>query len=259
MFGWLFSKNETDSQTLEKEHTEDFSNIEVVAHYFKELSGVTFDKQLSILDSKTKSFCLNNEIYSYNELLTRIEQDKVLKEGLIDRLTTNETFFYREFNQIKELVSLVKQESAPVRILCAPCATGEETYSIAITLLEEGVRPSQFSITGIDINAHAIQRARQAIYRERNVKNLSDDLKSHYFHEEDGMYKLSSTIKDLVEFHCMNIFTQEFKTLGKFDYIFSRNMLIYFDMQTKDRAVKVLESMRRDSSKKIFFGHADLF
>lgn len=259
MFGWLFSKKEENEQIQENEEREDFSNIEIVAHYFKELSGVTFDKQLSILDSKTKSFCLYNDIHSYNELLSRIAHDPKLKEGLIDRLTTNETFFYREFAQIQELVSLVKKESGSVRILCAPCATGEESYSIAIALLEAGVSPSHFSITGIDINAHAIEKARKAIYRERNVKNLSEELKNQYFYQEEGMYKLTNKVKELAEFHCMNIFTDEFKTLGKFDYIFSRNMLIYFDMETKKRAVKVLESMQKDPNKKIFFGHADLF
>lgn len=259
MLDWLFKNKEQTHQEEIKNGYEDFSNIQEVARYFKDLSGVTFDKQLSILNSKAKSFCQNHDIGSYDELLKKIQHDSALRQDLINRLTTNETFFYREFNQIDQLVSLVKQESSHVRILCAPCATGEESYSIAIALLEAGVKATEFEIVGIDINSQAIRRAQEAIYRERNVKNLSEELRQRYFMQDGDMFALNQSIKDLVEFHIVNIFEPEFKNLGKFDYIFSRNMLIYFDTQTKKEAIRILESMRKDSNKAIFFGHADLF
>lgn len=259
MFDWLFkSKEKTHKESTHSSH-EDFSHIQSVADYFKDLSGVTFDKQLSILNSKAKSFCKNNNISSYDELLKKIAIDVQLRQNLINRLTTNETFFYREFNQIAQLISLVKRENHPVRILCAPCATGEESYSIAIALLEADVRATEFEIVGIDINSHAIERAKEALYRERNLKNLSPELRLRYFSQNGDMFSLHENIKNLVEFHVLNIFEAEFTKLGKFDYIFSRNMLIYFDAPTKKRAIKVLESMRKDPSKALFFGHADLF
>lgn len=259
MLKWLFPKKKTESIQEQKDIHEDFSNIELIAEYFKDLTGVTFDKQISILNSKTKSFCQNYGIYSYTELLEKISKDESLKQDLINRLTTNETFFYREFNQVAQLVSLVKQESKPVRILCAPCATGEESYSIAIALLEAGVPSSKFTIVGIDINSEAIQKAKQAIYRERNVRNLSPEILNRYFSQKGETYHLNEEIKNLIEFKIFNIFEEEFKRLEKFDYIFSRNMLIYFDAPTKQKAVQILQSMQKDQSKKIFFGHADLF
>ncbi|WP_304545940.1 CheR family methyltransferase [Sulfurimonas microaerophilic] len=259
MFKWLFPKKIQTQTPLYEERQEDFSDVTIVAEYFKDLTGVTFDKQISILNSKAKSFCQNNNIYSYRELLEKISNDADLKQDLINRLTTNETFFYREFNQIAELVSLVKQENHPVRILCAPCATGEESYSIAIALLEAGIASNRFKIIGIDINSEAITKAKEANYRERNVRNLSDELQQRYFIQEGEIFHLKSDIKQLVEFHIFNIFEERFKSLEKFDYIFSRNMLIYFDAPTKQKAVEVLESMQKDQTKKIFFGHADLF
>ncbi|MDH4944287.1 CheR family methyltransferase [Sulfurimonas sp. C5] len=259
MLSWLFPKKTPSSSFGDQEIQEDFSNIESIADYFKDLTGVTFDKQISILNSKTKSFCLSYGIYSYNELLEKISHDEDLKQDLINRLTTNETFFYREFNQIAELVSLIKQDTHPVRILCAPCATGEESYSIAIALLEAGVPKTKFTIMGIDINSEAIEKAKEGIYRERNVRNLSDEIRQRYFTQHGDMFHLTPEIKSLIEFKIFNIFEENFKKLEKFDYIFSRNMLIYFDMQTKQKAVKILESMRKDQAKKIFFGHADLF
>ena len=259
MFDWLFQKKSSQEEQIQTQIDEDFSNIQSLADYFKTLSGVTFDKQLSILNSKAKTFCKNHDIFSYESLLQKIQSDDTLRQELINRLTTNETFFYREFNQIAQLVSLVKRENSPVRILCAPCATGEESYSIAIALLEAGVKSSDFEIVGIDINSYAIERAKEAIYRERNLKNLSHELRMRYFQQEEEMYKLDEKIKKLVTFRVCNIFDTEFKQLGKFDYIFSRNMLIYFDAPTKKKAIKILEAMRKDPNKSIFFGHADLF
>ncbi|MDY0117793.1 MAG: CheR family methyltransferase [Sulfurimonadaceae bacterium] len=260
MLRWLFPKKEIQKEEIEHtSRTEDFTNINPIADFFKNLSGVTFDKQLSILESKTRSFCRHRNIYSYKELHEKINYDHNLKQELINHLTTNETFFYREFAQIEELVALVKKESSKVSILCAPCATGEESYSIAIALLEAGVESHQFEILGIDINSLAIERAKVASYRERNIKNLPQPILSRYFFQNEDRYELKDVIKNLVDFRVINIFDPSFTTLGKFDYIFSRNMLIYFDMPTKQKAKKILESIRKDTSKKIFFGHADLF
>lgn len=260
MFSWLFPKKENLQEEQENvSRSENFRDISKIADYFKTLSGVTFDKQLSILESKTKSFCRQRDIFSYEELLEKIAREDSLKQELINHLTTNETFFYREFKQIADLVALVQEEARPVSILCAPCATGEESYSIAIALLEAGVSPSSFHITGIDINSHAIEKAKIASYRERNVRNLLGDILYKYFDKNAERYDLKASVKELVTFRVMNIFDPSFASLGKFDYIFSRNMLIYFDLPTKQKAKKILESMRKDDSKEIFFGHADLF
>jgi chemotaxis protein methyltransferase CheR len=259
MFSWLFPKKTVDTETRQEKLQEDFSNIEVVAEYFKNLTGVTFDKQISILNSKTRGFCQTHNISSYTQLLQKISQDDVLKQELVNRLTTNETFFYREFKQIAELVSLVKQEHHPVTILCAPCATGEESYSIAIALLEADVPTTHFKIVGIDINSEAIDKAKKAIYKERNLRNLTDEIRKKYFTLHEDKYHLNEEVKKLTKFKILNIFEDEFKKLQKFDYIFSRNMLIYFDAQTKKKAVNILHSMQKDPKKEIFFGHADLF
>lgn len=259
MFHWLFPKKvEKTTENTHIEIKEDFSDVSIVADYFKDITGVTFDNQLSILNAKVKSFCIKHTIYSYVELLKKISQDEALKQELINHLTTNETFFYREFNQIAELVALVKQECSPVKILCAPCATGEESYSIAIALLEAGIANTNFSITGIDINSQAINKAKEGVYRERNVRNLTTTMQQRYFRQDENFFHLSEEIKSLVDFQISNIFEDNFKKLGKFDYIFSRNMLIYFDKETKQKAVNILKSMLQDPSKKIFFGHADL-
>jgi chemotaxis protein methyltransferase CheR len=256
----FFKKSSSEKISEKKEAViEDYSDVTPIAQYFKNETGVTFDKQTTILKSKVTTFCRQMSICSFKELLSAIKDDKKLKQSLVDYLTTNETFFYREFKQIEELVRLVKNEGRRVEILCAPSATGEEPYSIVIALLEAGVMPSNFHVTGIDINSDALNKANMAVYRERNVRNLPLQSIERYFTKENGNYILKDVIKQHVTFTLMNLFDPAFKNIGKFDFVFSRNMLIYFDQETKLKAKEILESMRKNSNQEVFFGHADLF
>jgi len=255
----FFKKKEIVLEDEKVVYQVDYNDIKPIANYFHSETGITFDTQISILQNKVTSFCKQRDIYSFVKLLEDVKSDKELKQELVDYLTTNETFFYREFKQIKELVELVKASNGKISILCAPSATGEEPYSIAIALLEAGISSSAFSIVGIDINSDAISKAKIAIYGERNVRNLSPEIIGKYFTEDKKSYILNSSVKSLVSFKIANLFDSSFKTIGKFDFIFSRNMLIYFDKETKLKAKSILESMRKEDKNQIFFGHADLF
>ena len=258
MFSFSKRKKESISE-VKKEVVLDYNDVMPIAEYFKSETGITFDKQTTVLKNKVTSFCKQREIESFTKLLNLINTDAKIKQELIDYLTTNETYFYREFKQIMEIVDLVKASTQPVSILCAPSATGEEPYSIAIALLENGVRAENFHILGIDINADAISKANKAIYRERNVRNLSPQIIEKYFNKDNEAFALKESIKSLVNFQIINIFDKSFTRIGKFDFILSRNMLIYFDKETKIKAKEILESMRKNTNQKIFFGHADLF
>ncbi len=255
----FFKKKEVVKKESKSVYKEDYTNIEPIAKYFYNETGITFDNQISILKSKVSSFCRQRKIASFSRLLEEIKSNTQLKQEIIDYLTTNETFFYREFKQVQELVSLVKDSSQKVKILCAPSATGEEPYSIAIALLEAGISSNAFYIVGIDINSDAITKAKFASYGERNVRNLSPDIIEKYFTVEGVKYLLNESVTSLVSFEVCNIFDSSFSTVGKFDFIFSRNMLIYFDKETKLRAKAILEDLRIDKNQDVFFGHADLF
>jgi len=258
MFSFFKKKKEVTEDVIIK-HKEDYNDIEPISKYFHNLTGITFDSQISILKSKVTSFCKQRDIHSFPKLLEDIQKNSLLKQELIDYLTTNETFFYRELKQIKELVELVKNSDGQINILCAPSATGEEPYSIAIALLESGVFANHFNIVGIDINSEAISKATKATYGERNVRNLSAEIISKYFTKNNNEYILNQSVKSLVSFKIANLFDASFTSLGKFDFVFSRNMLIYFDKETKLKAKSILESMRKNDNHKVFFGHADLF
>lgn len=255
----LFRKKTAIIDEEKTVYKEEYEDILPISQYFKKETGITFEKQTSILKNKVTTFCRQRNIHSFLELLNIMQNNKNTKQELIDYLTTNETFFYREFTQIKELVELVKKTNTMINILCAPSATGEEPYSIAIALLEAGVSSNNFHITGIDINSDALKKAKKATYRERSLRNLSPEIISKYFIQDVNKYVLNSVVKSHVSFKLINLFDESFKDIGKFDFIFSRNMLIYFDKETKLKAKNILESMRKDENQKIFFGHADLF
>lgn len=255
----LFKKKKTPIEGMKTEPIEDYNDIAPISNYFHNETGITFDKQISILKNKVTSFCKQRNIHSFEKLLKDIESKEQIKQELIDYLTTNETYFYREFKQIAELVELVKKSNKRVEILCAPSSSGEEVYSIAIALVEAKIPSTSFHIIGIDINSDAIFKAQNAVYKERNIRKLSPQIVDRYFTKNQNSYALNKEIKSLVSFKISNIFNNSFKNLGKFDYIFSRNMLIYFDKETKLKAKSILESMRKNSEQDIFFGHADLF
>ncbi|WP_324170953.1 CheR family methyltransferase [Sulfurimonas sp.] len=255
----FFKKVKEKQINVEVQEPTDYVDVTIIARYFKNETGVDFDKQIDILKNKVMIFCKQRDINSFTKLLNRISTDKNIKQELIDCLTTNETFFYREFAQIEKLVNTVKTSEQEVKILCAPSATGEEPYSIAIALLESGVSSKKFKILGIDINNDALQKATKGIYKERNIKKLSSKIIDKYFDVNNDSYILNASIKNLVTFKLANLFDESFKKLGKFDYILSRNMLIYFDKETKNKAKNILESMRKNDNQEIFFGHADLF
>jgi chemotaxis protein methyltransferase CheR len=125
-------------------------------------------------------------------------------------------------------------------------------------LLDAGISPERFHILGIDINSEAIEKARKGIYRERSLHRLPPEMCSRYFTRIDDKYALCEKVTRCVSFRCMNIFESAFLELGAFDIVFSRNMLIYFDRETKIEAKQRLEGRLRDNTSRIFFGHADL-
>jgi len=260
MFSFFKKKKDiVKEKELTVSHVEMFDNIEPILQYFQKETGITFEKQINIFTNKVILFCKQQDIYSFSELMKMLKSDIIIKQEFIDYLTTNETYFYREFKQIEQCAEFAKKENKDIKVLCAPSATGEEPYSIAIAMLEAGISANKIHITGIDINKEALQKAKEAIYKERNIRNLSLQILEKYFIKENDRYSLKNSIKSLVSFHLANIFDESFKNLGKYDFVFSRNMLIYFDKKTKDKAKVILESMRKSKEYDVFFGHADLY
>lgn len=235
-----------------------FTDPSAIFHFFNEITGINFDQKEAITTSKLIRFAQDHECFNFEELLTLLHAKKNIFESLINLLTVNETYFYREMGQIGWMANKIAADDVPVRILCAPGSTGEEPYSILIALSEKGVPLSRVSIVSIDINTEVIKKGKEGCYTARALHRLDDSLRDRYFTAEGDRYHLNETLRSHVTFiHC-NIFDANFKKLEKFDYLFSRNMLIYFDRHKASQAMERIASLCSSASSIIFFGHADV-
>ncbi len=173
-------------------------------------------------------------------------------EQFLDAITTNETHFFRttaHFEWFKsdfltEVISKQRRgEREPsLRAWSAACSTGEEPYSLAICLAENNLRLRgwQLSIVGTDISEAALKDARQAVYRARSLAEVSPVQKRRYFEaqEDETSWQIRASVRELVEFRRHNL--MEPLRLAPFDCIFIRNVLIYFDRESKRAVIRNL-------------------
>nr|QIG99639.1 protein-glutamate O-methyltransferase CheR [Bradyrhizobium sp. 6(2017)] len=172
-------------------------------------------------------------------------------EHLINAFTVNETYFYREDHQLACLsADLLKERVAAkrlgdtIRIWSVPCSTGEEPYSIAIWLLEnwKDVDAYDIEIVGSDIDTRALQAAGEGIFGKRALMRMSPELIGRYFHGLDAeRWQILDDLRQSVRFSRVNLIeTRETKPQGRFDVIFCRNVLIYFDDESRRIAAENL-------------------
>jgi chemotaxis protein methyltransferase CheR len=176
---------------------------------------------------------------------------------LVNLLTTSETYFYREFPQIELCIDIIKEKKTDIKILSAPCASGEEPYSLLIAMLEANINLENIQIYAIDINTKEIEKAGKGIFPHRRLHKLSSTLQNKYFTVlDDGNYQISPQLQKHVHFKQMNLFEPFPREYSDFDVIFSRNVLIYFDQKSQEKAEEIFYNMLKVEGL-LFVGHAD--
>ena len=171
-------------------------------------------------------------------------------EYFVNALTTNETFFFRhtkQFNYLYEVLlpEFVKQGKKKLEIWSAASSTGEESYSLAITLMEFSKKnPMDFKIYASDINSEVLEEAKEAVYNERALKEVPESLRERYFKplapsKMGSLFAVAEQVKRRVEFFEHNL--QEDSLVRGMDIIFLRNVLIYFERDIKEKVIKRLE------------------
>ncbi|WP_353684298.1 protein-glutamate O-methyltransferase CheR [Thermodesulfovibrio sp. 3907-1M] len=184
-------------------------------------------------------------------IFLRFEASGKELQTLINSLTINETYFFREEYQFKCMVNRMlseivsrKKPGSTIKIWSVPCSTGEEPYSICIYLLEywKDIDKWDVEVIASDIDTCALEKARSGVYSERSVQNLPKAILQKYFKNiGNGYYKISEELRSSVEFMKINIVDKiEMKRYREFDIIFCRNLLIYFDDLSRKLAAENL-------------------
>jgi len=162
---------------------------------------------------------------------------------MINILTTNETYFFREpqhFDFVKEHI-LKSWRSECFRLWSAASSTGEESYSLGM-LLAENLGMRKWEIFGSDVNTEVLETARKAIYLMNRLENMDKRYLEKYclkgVRTQDGYFRVDEKIRNRVRFDQINLKSPLPKSLGLFDVIFLRNVLIYFDKETKQEILQ---------------------
>jgi chemotaxis protein methyltransferase CheR len=193
------------------------------------------------------------------------------RQRMLDRIATNETRFFREPQQFEFLTgrlfpawraeALAGRRQRRVRVWSAACSTGEEPYSLAMTLLAEFPPDSGWSIEILasDLSTRALERARAAVWPMQRAHEIPDAMRRAFMLRSrravDQKLKAGPEIRELVRFEQINL-NSEGGPAGRFDVIFCRNVLIYFDAETKARVLARLFG-RLEQDGHLFLGHAE--
>jgi chemotaxis protein methyltransferase CheR len=248
----------TDSAkgTKESIHAYNDHDCKVILDALHSEYGLDFRKQVFVTTRKIERFCRQHTIYGFKELAQKIKVSQETKQALVNELTIGETYFNREFEQLKILAKMVHRGQVK-SILSAPCSTGEEIYSLAIEIHMKDNMPNDTILHGIDVNTDVLQKAKIGCYSQRSVNRLSQSVLDRFFCKNEEKWCLSNSIRKNIRFFHKNIFDDTIKSMGPYDAIISRNMLIYFSDSDKRRAIRQFLSILKPGGY-LFLGHADI-
>jgi chemotaxis protein methyltransferase CheR len=235
-------------------------SMKLTVEAFMKLRNIIYDKTGLFYESKKIYFVkkrlekrmkeLNiTDTGDYYNFLKFGDKNGTEMQRLINLMTTNETYFFREENQLSafveqclpEVLNSKRKSIAPrIKIWSAGCSTGEEAYTLAILLKEKLPKVNSWTIEilATDIDTDVLDKARAAVYGERSVRYVSPPLMKKYFLTHDNSYLLKDEIKCMVRFAHLNLFNSlKMRTIRAMDFIFCRNVLIYFDDASRKAVV----------------------
>jgi len=226
---------------------------DLFCQYIQELSGIHLDRSKAyLLETRMASLIEQERCTCFAELYDKAKHlgGETLRQKIIDRISTNETLFFRdkrpfELLQHKIIPDLIDARRAassgffptPIRIWSAACSTGQEIYSVAIVLKEllQDLSRYRIQLLGTDLSNTAIARAGRGEYNQFEIKRgLSEAALKKYFTFNGSAWKINDDIRAMVTFKKTNLMVP-FDGLGKFDIVFCRNVGVYFNMTDRKK------------------------
>ena len=215
-------------------------------------SGIVLEENKHyLLDSRLHQIVRREQMKSLDGLCTRLrsEPKPVLRKEVVEAMTTNETLFFRDAAPFEALrttllpkIQALRAQTKRLSFWSAASSSGQEAYSLAMMLVELGLRDWTVEILGTDLSQQMVERARTARYMQIEVnRGLPANYLVKYFHRDGLMWELKPEVRKMVKFQQFDL-RQSMRSLGTFDFVFCRNVLIYFDVETKK---KILEEIRK--------------
>jgi chemotaxis protein methyltransferase CheR len=231
--------------------------------------GLFFDEDSKyLLDRRLLQRVTLHNLSGFREYYQFLKYDRKKEQeisDIMDLLTTNETYFFREAFQLRAFTDEIvpelmkrKQRDRTLRIWSAGCSTGEEPYTIAMLLLELGCFDGwRIDIVGSDISHRVVQHARKGVYGKASFRATEDRYIKRFFTESEGGYRINDEVRELVTVSQMNLFDQNrLALLGKMDVIFCRNVIIYFDETSKKKVIEAFYNTLRGGGY-LLLGHSE--
>jgi chemotaxis protein methyltransferase WspC len=180
----------------------------------------------------------------------RIRVSAAELQALIEAVVVPETWFFRDRESLAALARVAHEEwlrphrDGPLRLLSLPCSTGEEPYSMAMSLLGAGIPVDAFRVDAVDISTRALAQAGRGVYGKNSFRGSELAFRDTYFEATAEGYSVREAVRMPVHFQHGNLFAADFLPGAEiYDVVFCRNVLIYFDRATQDRAIVVLKRL----------------
>jgi chemotaxis protein methyltransferase CheR len=230
------------------------NDYDFIRKLLKQRSGLMLSAEKQYLvESRLMPVAQRNRIPNLSELARRLRagNDETLIAEVVEAMTTNETFFFRDrlpFDHFRDFIlpalMAARASHKRIRIWCAAASTGQEPYSLAMAMKEMGkaLDGSRIEIVATDLSADVLEKARSGIYSQFEVqRGLPIQLLLKYFTQVGELWQIAPEIRAMVQFRPFNLLS-DFSRLGLFDLVICRNVLIYFDQPTKS---EVLDRLAR--------------
>ena len=243
-------------------------DFDLYQNLLKEKSGLALTQdKCYLLDSRLTPVSRKHGFANLEAMtmsLRGVTKPDLIKD-IIEAMTTNETSFYRDskpFDQFRDIIipHLIKTRSTTkkVRIWCAAASSGQEPYSLCMLIKENAAKLAgwNFEIIGTDISTDILETAKKAEYSQFEVqRGLPIQMLMKYFEQKGDRWALKPEIKSMVQYKYFNLL-EPMSMLGKFDIIFCRNVLIYFDRETKAKVLQNMAALMPDDGF-LFLGGAE--
>ncbi|MBT6095301.1 MAG: protein-glutamate O-methyltransferase CheR [Rhodospirillaceae bacterium] len=243
-------------------------NFQYMATLAKERSGLVLkEDKVYLLDSRLMPLARRKNIETLDEFVEAIRRNNDFNEQteVVEALTTNETLFFRDTKpfdifreQVMPTIFQTRTANKKFRIWSAASSSGQEPYSLVMLLDQMGSQLAgwQYEIVGTDLSMEILQKAQDALYTQFEVqRGLPVEMMVKYFEPEGPKWRFKQAYREKVKFQKANLLENQ-SALGKFDIVFCRNVLIYFEKETKGRVLDMIANMM-PADGKLFLGGAE--